>query len=573
MKYKKPIFAVALLLCCIVCGLACCSDDAAADQGSAANPLPNITGIYIDDMAVMPGDWYVANGGTIDVPKYTENGLSIYAYSVTAGHGISISNGGLTGTASTNGYVDIVIDAQDFGEGTTTKRIYIVDAPLTTYTITLTTSGESSGHWEYIDNTVSSVTVSAGTTYYAYGTYGIYLSDGRVLTAHADYAAYKVSYVNPAPVTDTQITSNITVDAYIIAKPTYTATLQYNKNGGSGTAPTSQTSTTYGYPITFTAKSGSSLSYTNFTFIGWTLDQQYAAGTVPSSGIYYYNDTVKLYSSGTHTMYAVWESTQVVYTYNLSFDANGGIGGPGSMPPATSTETEYYFQIPATVPTRDGYVFLGWSFDDSAVVAEYDPNDYVRVTAQSNTLYAVWSDSGEPIYTYGVKFNGNGGSGIPTNLTGTGSAISYTFTIPDVVPIRNGYTFVGWATESTATSASVSPGSTMAVAANTTTTLFAVWSENSSVSLSFENVIKTIGQTFFGGSTSLAGLAMIIVAWLVMIAILANLGASPTYSALPMIPIILMFSAFGIISTEITFFVIIVCAVMSASSLRDIITR
>lgn len=81
----------------------------------------------------------------------------------------------------------------------------------------------------------------------------------------------------------------------------------------------------------------------------------------------------------------------------LEFDANGGSGAPSDV--TFTGESEYVRgAIPSKQPTRSGYVFQGWSFDEDATSADY----YAGVTYSwwastdsnySSTLYAVWSKS------------------------------------------------------------------------------------------------------------------------------------------------------------------------------------
>lgn len=76
---------------------------------------------------------------------------------------------------------------------------------------------------------------------------------------------------------------------------------------------------------------------------------------------------------------------------------------------------------------------------------------------------------------YTLSYNANGGSGAPASQTGTGVG-SYTFTISSTKPTRTGYTFLGWSTSSTATSASYQPGGSIKLTANDI--LYAVWKLN-----------------------------------------------------------------------------------------------
>ena len=75
-------------------------------------------------------------------------------------------------------------------------------------------------------------------------------------------------------------------------------------------------------------------------------------------------------------------------TYVLHYDANGGEGAPASQTTKSNTG-KATFNIPATTPTRQNYVFQGWSKTQDGVAA-YQPNGSIEVTATSTTLYAVW---------------------------------------------------------------------------------------------------------------------------------------------------------------------------------------
>jgi len=75
--------------------------------------------------------------------------------------------------------------------------------------------------------------------------------------------------------------------------------------------------------------------------------------------------------------------------------------------------------------------------------------------------------------TYTITFNANGGSGAPTSQIKTqGVAL----TLSSQIPFREGYTFRGWASSSTATAAQWQPGGSYAVDGNAT--LWAVWEQS-----------------------------------------------------------------------------------------------
>ena len=81
------------------------------------------------------------------------------------------------------------------------------------------------------------------------------------------------------------------------------------------------------------------------------------------------------------------------------------------------------------------------------------------------TLYAVWKAN-----TYTVSYNANGGSGAPSAQTKT---YGTTLKLSSTKPTRTNYTFLGWATSASATSATYAAGANYT--ANANTTLYAVW--------------------------------------------------------------------------------------------------
>ena len=88
--------------------------------------------------------------------------------------------------------------------------------------------------------------------------------------------------------------------------------------------------------------------------------------------------------------------------------------------------------------------------------------------------------------------------------------------------------------------------------------------------LSFTSIIDFASNYFFDGSTTLAGLALIVIAWVVCAVVLMNLKASPAYSVVPMIPICIFFSAYGILNETIAVVIILISAVLVASEFKKV---
>ena len=151
--------------------------------------------------------------------------------------------------------------------------------------------------------------------------------------------------------------------------------LTYNANGGYD-EPAEQ----YGYgTITLsTAKP----TKENSTFLGWaTSAGATSAQYQPGASFNLTKDTV---------LYAVWKNnggTQTTYT--LTYNANGGTGGPGR-------QTGYgNITLSTAKPTKANSTFLGWATSAGAASAQYQPGANFSLT-RDITLYAVWRTNGSP---------------------------------------------------------------------------------------------------------------------------------------------------------------------------------
>lgn len=141
-----------------------------------------------------------------------------------------------------------------------------------------------------------------------------------------------------------------------------TYTVYFNANGGAvGTSSkTVDSNGVYGSLPTPT-RSG-------YKFDGW-----YTA----TSGGTQITENTAVNLNGNQTLYAHWSQ------YTLSFNANGGSGGPGTQYGYGSTT------ISSTAPSRTNYDFLGWSESSSASSPSYYAGGTIGLYS-STTLYAVW---------------------------------------------------------------------------------------------------------------------------------------------------------------------------------------
>ena len=172
------------------------------------------------------------------------------------------------------------------------------------------------------------------------------------------------------------VTGNVTLYARWIVVGTTTYTVTYNINGGSGTAPSTQTASS---GSTITLSSGSGLTRTGYTFGGWNTS---AAGT----GINYpagFSYTV----SGNITLYAKWDAI-AAQQYTVTFDANGATSG--TAPAAQTASYGSGITLPSSSGlSRTGYTFGGWNTNTSGTGTNYSGGSSYTVSGNV-TLYAEW---------------------------------------------------------------------------------------------------------------------------------------------------------------------------------------
>ncbi|MCL2797583.1 MAG: InlB B-repeat-containing protein [Firmicutes bacterium] len=197
-----------------------------------------------------------------------------------------------------------------------------------------------------------------------------------------------------------QLTQNITVYAKWAAIPR--VTLTFNSNGGSEIPSVTYDEGDFAsIPLTFPTRRG-------YSFDDWYLD---AAFTNAAPYFWTINQDT--------TLYAKWTA---LTSYTVRFETNGGSVIPSEI---------YYIGESVTAPippTRAGYRFDGWFFDEELIVPVSFP-----WFASNRTLYAKWTASCI------VIFNTNGGSVIPSGTYYIGDSVA-----APISPTRAGYRFDGW---------------------------------------------------------------------------------------------------------------------------------
>jgi uncharacterized repeat protein (TIGR02543 family) len=229
-------------------------------------------------------------------------------------------------------------------------------------------------------------------------------------------------------------------------------TLSFSLNGGSGTAPASQT-VNYGAPVTV-PDIGQGYR-TGYTFNGWNTTSSGSGTYVAVSSPYFvYSNT---------TLYAQWKANPTTY-YSVYFYANGGSGSP----PATQTVA---YNSSITLPGagsmyRTGYTFAGWTSSTGGTTV-YSAGSTYKITS-SIGFYAKWTAN--PKYTLTFSLNGGSGTGPAQQSVTGGSSV----TLPGLgSAYRTGFTFDGWNTKPSGTGSQYAAGKSFVVSSDIT--LYAQW--------------------------------------------------------------------------------------------------
>lgn len=248
-------------------------------------------------------------------------------------------------------------------------------------------------------------------------------------------------------------TKNVSFNVTVPALASYT--VKYNANGGSG-APSSQTK----WKDQTLKLSTTKPTRTGYTFQGW--------GTSTSDTSVDYAAGANYTANASITLYAIWKAI----TYTIKYNANGGTGAPAN-------QTKTYgktLTLSTTKPTRTSvddngtlttYTFKGWATSATSTSVAYQSGaSYTANTAI--TLYAVWSKTVSSS-TFDVSYNTNGGSEVISQI----KINNETLVLRSTIPVKRGYTFVGWGLSADSTTVSYSAGGSYTK--NEDIVLYAIW--------------------------------------------------------------------------------------------------
>ena len=138
------------------------------------------------------------------------------------------------------------------------------------------------------------------------------------------------------------------------------------------------------------------------------------------------------------TLFAAWTPAKQDKTIDILYVANGGTFFDGNETLQGVTDTDGVARLPLQ-PTREGYDFLGWSYDRDG----NDPVDFTQAIVAGSghaTVYAQWKQNNEKA----VLYVANGGAFADGNVAMEGVTDSNGVARQPLAPTREGYTFTGW---------------------------------------------------------------------------------------------------------------------------------
>ena len=281
-------------------------------------------------------------------------------------------------------------------------------------------------------------------------------------TVNATGYVYPTYTLNQSAWASTAYTKSTYSDDYVkgtTVKEPISATVTFNGNGATSKGTTYNDFKKTGYTL-------NDKMYTNANCTGTSFSR-----SNPSYANFGLDNNSKL------TLYACYTAN----TYTINFNVNGGSNAPSSITKTYGTDTK----LPTSTPSKEGYVFIGWSIDGKTYKAGATLSD--DLTTENNvsvTLDAIWM----PI-KYNINFDANGGTGAPSTVIKT---YGTDLVLPTQAPTRDGYDFYGWSMKKDTIVKGYGAGETISEDFEATSeegiTLYAVWVSRAYVTLATQDV-------------------------------------------------------------------------------------
>lgn len=197
--------------------------------------------------------------------------------------------------------------------------------------------------------------------------------------------------------------------------------------------------------------------------------------------------------------------------YTIRYDGNGS-----NVYNVPSTQYGYdgeCLRISNITPTREGYRFLGWStrYDVTTADSNFAQGRQYCGTSGNIVLYAVWeriqTPTPTPVETYTVYYRSNTSDSVANMPNDTTVDKKNDIYISGSIPVRNGYTFLGWNTDANSPVANTAYNGGILYTDRKDITLYAIWKKNDSTPVLPDNPQTGIEDYLlpFGGAISISG--------------------------------------------------------------------
>ncbi len=251
-------------------------------------------------------------------------------------------------------------------------------------------------------------------------------------------------------------------------------TITFNANDGSTTPATTTQTVKSGTAVTLNENT---FQRDGYTFQGWAIDS--------SSSYVVYKDKDSYTAYANRTLYAIWKSdsqtsTEAAKSFTVTLDSNDGSGKTKKI---TKTSGEkILFSFYKNEFTRKYATLIGYNTKADGKGTNYSLNIGTLEVKENTTLYAQWkenpkitfdanggkaSDGSTEYYQYlnGLYYSyGGGWKFAPTDTktettdTWVGHTDYYGASLTKNKFVRDGYTFLGWATSQNSNTADYDDG-------------------------------------------------------------------------------------------------------------------
>lgn len=163
-----------------------------------------------------------------------------------------------------------------------------------------------------------------------------------------------------------------------------------------------------------------------------------------------------------------YSCTDSANTFYFSNDATEATTGRGSVTINTTVNSSWSTSNQVKIGTYSYSYARATTTKSVYCAAKLTGIDWVNGTMTVSTSYSI-----PALASYSVTYNANGGNGAPASQT---KYYGIDLVLSSAKPTKDGHSFIGWATTSSATSANYSSGATYT--GNAALTLYAVWQAN-----------------------------------------------------------------------------------------------